>query len=340
MFRYPDLALPTLLAFAYTLSAYILGFLLLAAPALWPVLGVLLLAHSMVIAAFLLHECVHASLFARQSLVGVEPHEGVAALLTWITGSCYSDFAAIRSKHLRHHFERADIVAIDYRSLLARSAALRKLVECGQWLGLPAIELLFHVLSIYAPIRQGDSRARRRVLVVFMCRMIALGVLVFLFGWQMLLGYAVAYCLFLTVMGFMDAYQHQYLLLTGLDRPRAESPTQDRSRFGSDYFSREYEQRRTFTNVISRRWPLLNLLVLNFCYHNAHHHRPSEPWLRLPELHRELKAQMPAPVEIAFKHQLYDFFRYRVERVMTPASDSLHDSRAVGAAGVSFLTPL
>ena len=33
---------------------------------------------------------------------------------------------------------------------------------------------------------------------------------------------------------------------------------------------------------------VLNLLLLNFSYHNAHHERPIEPWYRLPALHARL----------------------------------------------------
>ena len=37
---------------------------------------------------------------------------------------------------------------------------------------------------------------------------------------------------------------------------------------------REYEQMNTYSNVTSLRHPWLNLLLLNFPYHNAHHEPP------------------------------------------------------------------
>lgn len=340
-FRRSHAALPTIVAIAYALAAYVLGLVLVGRADGSFVVGVLLLAHAMVIAGFLLHECVHGALFARADIAGVNPHQLLAGVLTWLTGSCYSDYGRLREKHLRHHFERADIVSVDYRHLLKRHPLLRRAVQAGQWLCLPAVELLFHALAIWRPLVADDAGQRSRVLTVLGLRGLYFGLLGYGLGWALWPGYALAYLVFLTVMGFMDAFQHQYLLLTGLERGREASPVLDRDRFPPRYFSREYEQRRTFSNLISARWPWLNLLVLNFCYHNAHHHRPSEAWCELPRLHRQMLSEAsPAPTEIPLWEQLRLFFRYRVERVMAPASDQLEDGRAPGAAGVSFLTPL
>ena len=38
---------------------------------------------------------------------------------------------------------------------------------------------------------------------------------------------------------------------------------------------RDYEEHNTYSNLLSQRFPVFNLLVLNFCYHNVHHHKPS-----------------------------------------------------------------
>ena len=51
---------------------------------------------------------------------------------------------------------------------------------------------------------------------------------------------------------------------------------------------RLYEQANTFSNFVSYQYPWLNLLYLNFGYHNAHHHDMRCPWYRLPELHQSL----------------------------------------------------
>jgi fatty acid desaturase len=343
IFRHADGVLPNTLALGYALGGHLLALVLLGMGGWWFVPGVILLASSLVIAAFLIHECTHQTLFPSLKAGGPDRHTHLATVLAWLVGACYGDYQRIRDKHLRHHFERADIVALDYRDLLGRHPLLKRAVEVGQWLGLPAVELLFHGLVLARPFHTGDLGGQRRVLAVVALRGLYFFALFSLGGWSLLLGYCLAYLLFLTVMGFMDAFQHQYLLLVGLEGSRGQSPTQDRSRFPRGYFSREYEEARTFTNPISVRFPALNLLVLNFCHHNVHHQRPAEPWHRLPALERQLyPAGLGAPRVVPFARQVGDFYRYRVARVMAPAGDTLDSGGdpSVGAAGVSFLTAL
>jgi hypothetical protein len=55
-----------------------------------------------------------------------------------------------------------------------------------------------------------------------------------------------------------------------------------------DAFRHTYEQAETYSNLILTRHPWLNLLTLNFEYHNADQHRASWPRYRLPALHRSL----------------------------------------------------
>ena len=54
--------------------------------------------------------------------------------------------------------------------------------------------------------------------------------------------------------------------------------------------------------------------MLNFCYHNVHHQKPSEPWYRLPALHDKCyphgcQQLVPLPKQLA------NFRRYRMERI-------------------------
>jgi fatty acid desaturase len=106
--------------------------------------------------------------------------------------------------------------------------------------------------------------------------------------------------------------------------------------------SAAYEQDNTYSNLVSTRHPWLNLLVLNFGFHNAHHHRASVPWYRLPALHRHLygehsRSVMPLPELLSSWH------RNRVRRVCADDYGGVGDGpgRAdsfIGAHGVSFLT--
>ena len=341
IYRYQDGVVPNSLAIGYAASGYILALAMLLQGGRYLLPAVLLLSHSLVIAAYLLHECTHRSLFRVPAQGQTDYHQRLATVLVWLTGACYGRLGKIREKHLRHHFERADISSLDYRQLLENRPALKTWAEFGKRCYLPAVDLLMHGLVMIRPWIDDDFKAlRKRVAAVFLIRSLLFALLAVTGGWRALLGYALAYLLFLSVLNFMDAFQHQYLLLVGLDQDRQCSPTKDDSRFPKGYFSRDYENKHTWSNLISHRWPALNLLVLNFPYHSIHHQRPMEPWHRLPRLHSEAMSQDDNGIQtVPLWFQINHYFRYRMERIMAPASDRLGETN-VGAAGVSFLTPL
>jgi fatty acid desaturase len=129
----------------------------------------------------------------------------------------------------------------------------------------------------------------------------------------------------------MDVHQHTYTMRHSLEAP-PEPPGPGRDR--------HYEQRNTYSNLISRRWPWLNLLTLNFGYHNAHHERPTAPWYALPRLHEALHGTEGAGGP-SFGALLHSYHRHRVARVLNadPPDLDVGDGRDfVGVLGVSFLT--
>jgi fatty acid desaturase len=160
------------------------------------------------------------------------------------------------------------------------------------------------------------------------------GLLVGLGVWSMkaLLLYCVAYGLLLHVLNFFDAFHHTFeQFFVEADQP---VPLQARDR--------NYEQVHTYSNVISRRYGWLNLLNLNFGYHNAHHQRASVPWYRLPAYHRSLYG-VEVPAVMPLTELLRSWHRHRVRRVASddygvPGSGPGRADGFVGAHGVSFLT--
>jgi fatty acid desaturase len=327
LFRQADALLPNVAVFAYVLAGYGLGLAALLAESGWlNVVGVLLLAHAMVIAAYLIHECAHNTLFT-------DPRHNarLGSLLMWLTGACYGRYEDLRHKHFRHHVDRADVVAFDFRPGLERYRRLLWLMQRLEWCYIPAVDLMMHALVIILPFRLSARRDRRaRVLTVLAIRAALFGLLAWV-SLQALLWYALAYMLFLHVMRFMDVHQHTYEVWETLERARG---SQD------DRFDRDYEHRNTYSNLISVRHPWLNLLVLNFGYHNAHHVRPTAPWYRLPRLHAELFGDDRAQL-LPFSRLLRSYHHYRVARVLNgdPPGMDVGDGRDfVGVVGVSFLT--
>ena len=159
-FREPEGALPNTLALGYALGAYALGFGLLISAGVGGValscaaVGVLLTAHGMFIAAYLLHEAMHQTLFATR-----RANRLAGEALSFLAGSSYASYERMRRLHLRHHHERADVSCFDYRAFLRRSPrALRALVLALEWAYLPAVEVLMHLQVIVRPFVQRSER--------------------------------------------------------------------------------------------------------------------------------------------------------------------------------------
>ena len=327
--RYEDGLWPNLMALGYSLSGYVIGLVCIMATSVWlNFAGVVLLAHAMVITAYLVHECAHNTILKKNS-----HNARLGRFLNWLTGACYGDYEDIRHKHFRHHADRADVVAFDYRRRLAQHPVLTRLVQFAEWAYIPAVEILMHLLVIVLPFVMPSRRHRRhRVLLVLTIRMFFFSLLAW-YSPRILILYPLAYFLFLTTMRFMDVHQHTYEIFETLEQNRGEEAKR---------FDRDYEHRNTFSNLFSIRNPWLNLLTLNFGYHNAHHLKPNAPWYRLPALHQEKFGNDDGQI-LPIVNLLKAYHRYRVPRILNADSGDIGRAEArglhfIGVDGVSFLT--
>ena len=95
LMRYQDGLWSNLAALTYVVSAYVGGWWLLFGDSLMPfVAGVLVLAHALIIAAYMLHECAHNTIF-----INNEWNARLGRVLMWFTGACYGAYEGIRQKH-------------------------------------------------------------------------------------------------------------------------------------------------------------------------------------------------------------------------------------------------
>jgi len=327
LFRYEDALLPNALAWAYMFSAYIFGFVAILSDLLWfNVLGVIFLAHSMVIAAYFIHECAHDSLFKNN-----RHNQMFGELLLWMTGASYSDYKAIRHKHIRHHMDRADIVSFDFRTRLQAYPKILKLIEVLEWFYIPALEIMMHALVIILPfVKENRKHLRSRIVAVLTLRFAFFAFLAAI-SWKVLIFYPIAYLIFLTVLRFMDAHQHTYDLHETLDKKRGDEIKK---------YDNAFEKRNTYSNIISLKYPWLNLLVLNFSFHNVHHDQQMQPWYRLPKLHSTLYGKDETQV-LSFMDLLKSYHRFRTARIINSdaVNSDVHKGRDfIGVAGVSHLT--
>ncbi len=331
LLRHADAFWPTSMALTYAVGGWMAGLVILVSGAAWPYLLVatVLLAHAMVIAAYLLHEAAHNAVFSAN-----RHNEWLGEVMSWLCGASYCTFSDIRRKHMRHHIDNADVVAFDYRAFLLRHPLLLRVVKAAEFVYIPAVELIMHAMQILSPFVYETRRDRRgRVLRVGLIRG---GLFLALLLWQPLAAalYVVAYLMMITMLRFNDAFQHNFTLHTDLDGDPDKTLRGDR----------DYEQSHTFSNLVSTRIPLLNAVSLNFAYHNAHHEKPTQPWYSLPRLHDALFQDDRSQV-LSLRQQLQAYHRNRVARVLSVETDEGYRERmaqgsGLGAAGVSFLTPV
>ncbi|MEX0708515.1 MAG: fatty acid desaturase [Woeseia sp.] len=288
-------------AFLYAVGGYLLGFagLFHASPAVNAV-ATLLLAHAMVIAAYLVHECGHNLVFRRAG-----HNARLGRFLCWLCGASYGTYEDIRYKHFRHHVDNDDVVWFDYERFFHEHPVTLRITRVLEWFYVPAHDLVMHFIMVFTSfiIPERHSQRIRNVAVIVIRGSIFVALLVYFPKVALL--YVVAYLLMITVLRFMDSLQHDYSYnLTLFDTAR--SPRRGNV---------AWEQEHTFSNPHSLRYEWPNWLTLNFGFHNAHHNDMMLPWYRLPARHRAMYDDPDAHV-IPLRSQLAIFHRQRVRRIV------------------------
>ena len=322
---------PNVLVILYTFFGWGLGvYLLTSVQPLLNVIGVLLTTHTLIYSGYLIHECVHYS-----ALESLRANDRLGMLLSWLNGACLANYQRLKKKHLRHHADRLDVVTFDYRAALKASPAwMQRAVLALEWAYVPVVELMMRGMVIAFPFRDGTPGERVRVLALLSIRVLFF-VSLALISVKAVLLYALSYLLFLHVLRFLDAFQHTYDVFPS--RSLAPAPADPKR-------TRQYEYENTYSNLLSERWRWLNLLVLNFPYHNAHHERAGESWYRLPALHRAVFGEKD-PQVVTCQELAWSYHHHRVARVMADdygsvAAEGARASAFLGAVGVSFLTAI
>lgn len=323
-----------LTAISYSLTTYTLGWaLLLFSGWLGFLPGLLLLAHGLIIGAYLIHECAHNTLFRSNK------HNALLGdMLGWLCGSCYGTLEDIRYKHFRHHVDNDDVVWFDYEAFFRDHRLVYKITILCEWFYIPAHDILMHTIMVFSSfiIPQRRSQRRRNLMVI----LVRTGLLISLAIWfpAALLGYMISYMIMIIVLRFVDGLEHDYPYHLRLFSEEVSEHKGDLA----------WEQEHTFSPMISWRYPFLNLLVLNFGYHNAHHARPTTPWYELPVLHEKLFGNSPENI-IRLWPQLVMYHRYRAYRIFHDAAGlepvtgkaflrAAQQARLTGGNAASFLT--
>jgi fatty acid desaturase len=313
------------IAIFYTLAGYGGGIALLLESNFWlNGLGVILLAHSLLYAAYLSHEFMHSTIFGKRQWNAIG-----GTVMLWLTGACYASFDDLAKRHIAHHVDRVDFSAFDLPGTIERMPQLlRQGLLLSEWLYFPTISFWLQWRAIAVEFHQAASQNQRlRIALILLVR----GTLFTLLGWvslKALLLYFLAYMGMITILRWQDAFQHTYEVFP-MDTPL---PERDRA----------HEQANTFSTLVSRQHPWLNLLLLNFGYHNAHHEVMKCPWHSLPELDRALFSGQEVHY-VPLGQLLWSYHRFRITRIFSGQGRATNDQgnptpdTFYGAVGVSFL---
>lgn len=334
LFRDPDGLRYHGAAVLYAVSAYGLGLLGLFHSG-WGInlLATLLLAHGMIISAYMIHDCGHNTVFSNK-----RHNAWLGRAMSWLCGAAYGTYEDMRYKHFRHHVDNDDVVWFDYDSYFDRHPALTGLVRVLEWLYVPAHDLIMHFIMVFTSFIIPERRNQRLRNVSVIAVRGGLFLVLLVFFTKVALLYMIAYLIMMHVLRFVDMLQHDYPYnLTLFDYV----PPPHKGDF-------DWEQAHTFSNPVSLKYPKLNWLVLNFGYHNAHHADMNKPWYRLADAHRELTANDPSRV-IPLWAQVRLFHVNRVRRVHNPQPDGYpkgseylemarKGSGPIGGNAASFLT--
>lgn len=313
------------IAILYTLNGYVGGIKLILLSNGWlNALGVVLLTHSLIFSAYLSHEFMHGTIFEGRAW-----NAAFGNVMLWLNGGCYARFQDLARLHIAHHVTSVDFCRFDLVGFLNELPALLRGVLLGlEWLYFPSLAFLLRARAITAPFWDVSRRDERlRVGVILLVR-VGLFTLLGLVSPKALLLYFLSYIGMLTVLRFVDAFQHTYEVFpVGSPLPKRD---------------RTHEQTNTFSNLISKRYWWLNLLLLNFGYHNAHHEMMKCPWHSLHELDREIFSGQEVQY-ITLPELLGNYHRYRISRISSGQGRGVDDSgnrqleTFYGATEVSFL---
>ncbi len=267
--------LPNALALTYAFGAYAAG-LFLCARGAWMLCGVPLLAHAMVVSSYLEHECIHG-LIARSRRVNLL----LGTALSWVNGRVYYPMQDLAMMHLQHHDHVSDFEVFPVASFLRapRYRTFTRVLLAFERLHIPVLFPVIRLQGLVAMLRFGAPDRRVRLCGVLLVRaafFVALGV----WAPAALAGLLLAAIAFILISRFVDAFQHAF-------HERSELPRGGRAK------DVEREQSHTFSLPLAYRWTWLNVAILNFGYHNAHHTLVHCPWYYLPFLHGQLARQLP-----------------------------------------------
>lgn len=283
----PALVIPTAILI-FTLAG---GALALSAGALTLLVSICLIAIAKIWAWYLSHDCAHNSVF-RSKRVNTFLGECLSAL----NGLSYFSFEEYRKDHNRHHSEKIDLAGFDSGRFFKRNPRLFEVVVLSEKLYLPSCYYVIKASNVYDAIAGGGRRSAGRAIA----SSFFYGAIFTFFVWistKLIFAWLASSIVRIHVVRFVDCFQHSY---------QQVDPNTDG--LGNDKL---YEIQNTFSVPVARKLPFLNLFILNFGYHTAHHCFPTCPWYMLPTLEKLIVEKLKLQGEVvSLRERNYTFVQF------------------------------
>ena len=312
-------------AISYTFIAYICGVsFLFSNNSIINVLGILLITHGLAFSAYLTHEFMHGTIFKSRRLNSI-----FGNIMLWLNGGCYNGFKALTLQHIAHHIDRVDVFTFEPVTKLQQLPNIvRKFLLALEWLYFPIIGFWSRWHSVFSPFWNKERSSQKKRVIGILFLRIGIFSSIGIISLKALILYFIAYIGTITVLRWADAFQHTY---EGFP-PGIKLPKRDRT----------HEELHTYSTLLSQKYPWLNVLLLNFGYHNAHHTLMKCPWHSLPELNRAI--EQPSNVRyVSLKQQLVHYHHFRLTRFILGQGEAVDENKNptfdkfYGAHDVSFL---
>ncbi|HNN94958.1 MAG TPA: fatty acid desaturase [Pseudomonadota bacterium] len=282
---------------AYTLLGYLVGLAcVLSGSPLVAVAGIALLIHTTVLSGLLNHELIHRSVFRNPRV-----NDLLGSVVSLLNGACHVPFALLRRQHIAHHINKVGYDSFSITEWVKGLPRLPRIILITlEWFYFPILSFISRGRALTYPFRNKKYRhLRLRVAVAILFRM-AILILFYLINPWSVLSVFISHIGMISAFRLYDCYHHTFQVIPlGSKIPVLPG---------------NYEQERTFSSLLSREHAWLNLIFLNYGYHNAHHYLFAAPWYHLPTIDRLMFGESNQR-HILFRDWITWYHKNRIRRI-------------------------
>jgi len=305
-----SIAIPILIVFFIGLG---ITFSFLTLP--FALIGIFFFSVSKIWAWYLAHDYAHNSAFKSKRVNTV-----LGELASILNGLAFSSFDQYRNHHNRHHSEKVDLIGFNVQEFKARHPLFYNAAAILERLYIPTFYYLIKTLSILETIKTGMRIEKIRAIAALVLYFAGY-TLAFLYFVKAIIAWQISSVFRIHVVRFVDCFQHSFSQV----QPEHERTIKNDKRF---------EIENTFSIPVARKHTYLNLLILNFGYHSAHHSFPTCPWYKLPTLERRIIQGLDGDDDFSclresslkFSDLLKLYHSHHLERISSDTEGSPYDS--------------